>query len=126
MSARGAAGLFAGGGAPLNPVVEEFFWVIGVQVLQGWGLTETTSGATSNTERYHKFETGGKPLPGAEIRIAEDGEILVLSPGNMLGYFRNEAVTAEVLRDGWIYSGDIGELDDEGFLRITRAFFGAY
>jgi long-chain acyl-CoA synthetase len=110
---------FVSGGAPLSREVEEFFWSFGVKIFNGWGMTETSSGATSNTERYHKFETVGKPLPGVEIRIAEDGEILVLSPGNMLGYFRNEAATAEVLRDGWIYSGDIGELDDEGFLRIT-------
>jgi long-chain acyl-CoA synthetase len=90
-----------------------------VKIFNGWGMTETSSGATSNTERHHKFETVGKPLPGVEIRIAEDGEVLVLSPGNMLGYFRNEAATTEVLKEGWMYSGDIGELDEDGFLRIT-------
>ena len=110
---------FVSGGAPLSREVEEFFWSFGVKIFNGWGMTETSSGATSNTERHHKFETVGKPLPGVEIRIAEDGEVMVLSPGNMLGYFRNEAATAEVLKEGWIYSGDIGELDEDGFLRIT-------
>jgi long-chain acyl-CoA synthetase len=110
---------FVSGGAPLSREVEEFFWSFGVKIFNGWGMTETSSGATSNTERHHKFETVGKPLPGVEIRIAEDGEVLVHSPGNMLGYFRNEAATAEVLKEGWIYSGDIGELDEDGFLRIT-------
>jgi long-chain acyl-CoA synthetase len=107
------------GGAPLGREIEEFFWSFGVKIFNGWGMTETSSGATSNTEQHHKFETVGVPLPGVEIRIAGDGEILVQSPGNMAGYFRNEAATAEVLVDGWVHSGDIGELDSDGFLRIT-------
>jgi long-chain acyl-CoA synthetase len=110
---------FVSGGAPLGREVEEFFWSFGVKIFNGWGMTETSSGATSNTERRHRFETVGVALPGVELRIAEDGEILVQSPGNMAGYFRNEAATAEVLVDGWVHSGDIGELDPDGFLRIT-------
>jgi long-chain acyl-CoA synthetase len=110
---------FVSGGAPLGREVEEFFWSFGVPIYNGWGMTETSSGATSNNPRRHRFETVGTPLPGVRLRIAGDGEILVDSPGNMLGYFRNEAATAEVLEDGWIHTGDIGELDADGFLQIT-------
>ena len=110
---------FVSGGAPLSAEVESFFWAIGVKILNGWGMTETSSGATSNTERRHEFETVGPPLPGVEIRIADDGEILVRSPGNMVGYFNNQEATAETLDDGWVRTGDIGELDASGFLRIT-------
>jgi len=110
---------FVSGGAPLSSEVEGFFWALGVRILNGWGMTETASGATSNTEERHEFETVGPPLPGVEIRIAEDGEILVRSPGNMLGYYGNPEATAESLQDGWVLTGDIGELDAAGFLRIT-------
>jgi len=110
---------FVSGGAPLGRQVEEFFWSFGVPIYNGWGMTETSSGATSNNPRRHRFETVGTPLPGVRLQIAGDGEVLVQSPGNMLGYFRNEAATAEVLKDGWIHTGDIGELDADGFLRIT-------
>jgi long-chain acyl-CoA synthetase len=110
---------FVSGGAPLGREVEEFFWSFGVPIYNGWGMTETSSGAASNNPRRHRFETVGTALPGVRLRIAGDGEILVDSPGNMLGYFRNEAATAEVLEDGWIHTGDIGELDADGFLRIT-------
>jgi long-chain acyl-CoA synthetase len=110
---------FVSGGAPLSRDVEEFFWALGVRILNGWGMTETNSGATSNTERQHRYETVGLPLPGVEVKIAEDGEILVLSPGNMIGYHNRPEATAEVLVDGWLHSGDIGEIDSDGFLRIT-------
>lgn len=110
---------FVSGGAPLAAEVEGFFWAIGVKILNGWGMTETASGATSNTEQRHKFETVGPPLPGVELKIASDGEILVKSPGNMLGYFNNPEATAEMIEDGWVKTGDIGELDADGFLRIT-------
>jgi long-chain acyl-CoA synthetase len=107
------------GGAPLSTVVESFFWAIGVKILNGWGMTETASGATSNTEQRHEFETVGPPLPGVEIRIADDGEILVKGPGNMVGYYNNPEASAETLEDGWVRTGDIGEVDAGGFLRIT-------
>jgi long-chain acyl-CoA synthetase len=110
---------FISGGAGLAQEIEEFFWAIGVPILNGWGLTETSSGACSNTLHQHRFLTVGKPFPGVELRIADDGEILVKSPGNMLGYHNNPAATAEMLKDGWIYSGDIGEIDANGFLKIT-------
>jgi long-chain acyl-CoA synthetase len=110
---------FISGGAALSREVEEFFWSIGVPILNGWGMTETSSGVCSNTLHEHKFLTVGKPFPGVEIKIAEDGEILVKGPGNMLGYHKNPAATAEVLKDGWVYTGDIGEFDGDGFLKIT-------
>jgi long-chain acyl-CoA synthetase len=110
---------FVSGGAPLSREIEEFFWSIGVKILNGWGMTETSSGACSNTLSAHRFETVGRPLPGVQMRVAEDGELLVQGPGNMLGYFRDEAATAETLVDGWLRTGDIGEIDPDGFIRIT-------
>jgi long-chain acyl-CoA synthetase len=110
---------FISGGAALAKEIEAFFWAIGVPILNGWGMTETSSGAVSNTLHVHRFLTVGKPLPGVEVKIAGDGEVLVKGPGNMRGYHENPAATAEMLKDGWIYSGDIGELDADGFLKIT-------
>ena len=110
---------FISGGAGLAREIEEFFWSIGVPILNGWGMTETSSGVCSNTLLEHRFLTVGKPFPGVEIKIAGDGEILVKGPGNMLGYHKNPEATAEVLQDGWVHTGDIGELDGDGFLKIT-------
>jgi long-chain acyl-CoA synthetase len=110
---------FISGGAALSREIEEFFWAIGVPILNGWGMTEMSSGACSNTLTDHKFLTVGKPFPGVHLKIAEDGEILVQSPGNMLGYHKDPPATAETMRDGWIYTGDIGEIDPDGFLKIT-------
>ena len=111
--------MFISGGAALAPDVEEFFWAIGVPIYQGWGLTETCSGATSNTPSAHRFGSVGKPFRGVELKIADDGEILVKSPGNMLGYHNKPEATAEVFKDGWLYTGDIGVIDGDGFLAIT-------
>ena len=110
---------FISGGAALAREIEEFFWAIGVPILNGWGMTETSSGACSNTLTEHRFLTVGKPFPGIELKIEKDGEILVNSPGNMLGYHRNPVATAETLDHGWIRTGDIGEIDADGFLKIT-------
>ena len=110
---------FISGGAPLSEKVEEFFWALGVKILQGWGLTESSSGATSNTEELHKYRTVGVPLPGTEIRIAEDGEVLVKGPGVMSGYKNLPEVTAETIVDGWLRTGDMGFVDSDGFLTIT-------
>jgi long-chain acyl-CoA synthetase len=110
---------FISGGAPLNEKVEEFFWALGVKILQGWGLTEATSGVTSNTEQEHRYRSVGMPLPGSEIRIAQDGEIEVRGPGVMAGYLNRPAATAEAIVDGWLQTGDMGFIDKDGFLMIT-------
>ena len=110
---------FVSGGAGLAKEIEEFFWALGVPILNGWGLTETSAATCSNTLHDHRFLTVGKPLPGVELRIADDGEILVKGPGNMLGYHNQPEATAEALKDGWFYTGDIGEIDADGYLKIT-------
>jgi long-chain acyl-CoA synthetase len=110
---------FISGGAGLAREIEEFFWAIGVPILNGWGLTETSSGVCSNTLYEHRFLTVGKPFPGVELKIADDGEILVKGPSIMLGYHNKPEATAEVLKDGWFYTGDVGEIDSDGFLKIT-------
>jgi long-chain acyl-CoA synthetase len=115
----GGLRFFISGGAALAREIEEFFWAIGVPILNGWGMTETSSGACSNTLTEHRFLTVGKPFPGIELRIEKDGEILVNGPGNMLGYHKNPVATADTLDHGWIRTGDIGEIDADGFLKIT-------
>ena len=110
---------FISGGASLAKEIEGFFWAIGVPILNGYGMTELSSGCCSNTLSQHRFLTVGKPFPGVELKIADDGEILVKSPGAMLEYYKNPEATAEMLADGWIRTGDIGEIDEDGFLRIT-------
>ena len=110
---------FISGGAPLNEKVEEFFWSIGVKILQGWGLTEATSAVTSNTEELHRYRTVGVALPGMNVRIADDGEILVSGPCVMAGYKNQPAATAEVIEQGWLKTGDMGFIDADGFITIT-------
>jgi long-chain acyl-CoA synthetase len=110
---------FVSGGAGLAREIEEFFWALGVPILNGWGLTETSSGVCSNTLHEHKFLTVGRPFPGVELKIADDGEILVKGPSIMRGYHDKPEASAEVLVDGWFCSGDIGEIDADGFLKIT-------
>ncbi|MGI9643923.1 MAG: AMP-dependent synthetase/ligase, partial [Ilumatobacteraceae bacterium] len=108
------------GGAPLGERLGHFFHAAGVLVLEGYGLTETTAAATVNTPDEFKIGTVGKPIPGAGIRIADDGEILIAGGMVFDGYWNNDAASADVLdADGWLSTGDIGELDDDGFLRIT-------
>lgn len=108
------------GAAPIAPEILEFFYAAGVPVLEGWGMTETTALGTVATLENFKFGTVGRALPGVEIRIApEDGEILTRGPNVFHEYWRNPGATAEALVDGWLHTGDIGELDDEGYLRIT-------
>ncbi len=108
------------GGAALSERLCHFFRGIGVTVLEGYGLTETTAAATVNRPDRNKIGTVGLPLPGVGIKIADDGEILISGRNVFPGYWGNEAATKEVLaEDGWLSTGDIGELDEEGFLKIT-------
>jgi long-chain acyl-CoA synthetase len=106
------------GGAPLGERLGHFFRGIGIPVLEGYGLTES-SAATVNTEKRMRIGTVGPPLPGVTIRIAGDGEVLIKSPGVLRQYWCDEHATEESLVDGWFHTGDLGELDEDGFLRIT-------
>ncbi|MGZ4215893.1 MAG: AMP-dependent synthetase/ligase [Solirubrobacteraceae bacterium] len=119
-------GLFGGqvrqavsGAAPIAPEILEFFYAAGVPVLEGWGMTETTGVGTVGTLDHFKFGTVGRALPGVEIRIAEDGEILCKGPHVFREYWRNPEATEETMTDGWLRTGDLGELDDEGYVKIT-------
>ena len=108
------------GGAPLAKEIIEFFHTIDILILEGYGLTECTTGATINRPSRYRFGTVGPALPGVELRIADDGEVLIKSGTNFAGYFKDDAATQEVLPgDGWLRSGDVGHLDEEGFLTIT-------
>jgi long-chain acyl-CoA synthetase len=108
------------GAAPIAAEILEFFYACGVPVLEGWGMTETTAVGTVATLENFKFGTVGRAMPGVEVRIAdEDGEILLRGPNIFREYWRNPEATAETLVDGWLHTGDVGELDDEGYLSIT-------
>jgi long-chain acyl-CoA synthetase len=108
------------GGAPLGDRLGHFYRGIGVTVLEGYGLTETTAAVTVNRPDAVKIGTVGQPLPGTEVRVAEDGELLFRGGQVFAGYWRNDEATAAVLdRDGWFHTGDVGEIDEEGFVRIT-------
>lgn len=108
------------GGAPLGERLGHFYRGIGLKVLEGYGLTETTAALTVNMPDAAKIGTVGRPIPGTSVRVADDGELLFKGGQVMAGYWNNEAATGEVLeRDGWFHTGDVGEVDDEGFVRIT-------
>jgi long-chain acyl-CoA synthetase len=119
-------GLFGGrirlavsGAAPINPEILRFFDAAGVLVLEGWGMTETSTAATISTPEDFKVGTIGKPFPGCEVRIADDGEILVKGPNVFQGYHKNPEATNETIVDGWLHTGDLGEIDPQGFIKIT-------
>ena len=116
----GAVEAAISGGAPLGARLGHFYRGAGVNILEGYGLTETTAGATLNLSQAQKVGSVGKPLPSTTVRIAEDGEILMKGPIIMRGYWQNDAANAEVFtEDGFFRSGDLGALDEDGFLTIT-------
>ncbi len=110
---------FVSGGAALNPDIGIFFTALGLRILQGYGQTEAAPVISVNLPGKVKMETVGPPMTGVQVRIAEDGEILVRGPMVMKGYWRDEAATKAVLKNGWLHTGDIGEIDAEGFVKIT-------
>jgi long-chain acyl-CoA synthetase len=108
------------GGAPLGERLGHFFRGVGLTVLEGYGLTETSGAVTANTPEMTKIGTVGRPLPGVTVRVADDGELLVQGGQVFSGYWHNDEATAEVLdAGGWCHTGDLGEIDDEGFVRVT-------
>ena len=107
------------GAAPIAPEILEFFWGCGIPVMEGYGMTETSTAATTSTPEAHKFGTVGKPLPGVEIKIADDGEILIKGPNIFRGYYKNADASFGAVEDGWLHTGDLGSIDDEGYVSIT-------
>ena len=110
---------FISGGAALSKELGEFFEAVGIKIVEGYGLTESSPVITANRFDDYKFGTVGKPLPGVEVKIASDGEILARGPNIMKGYYKKKKETEETVIDGWLHTGDIGIFDSEGYLMIT-------
>jgi long-chain acyl-CoA synthetase len=107
------------GAAPIAKEILEFFWACGVPVLEGYGMTETATAATTSTVENHRFGTVGRALPGVELKIAEDGEILVKGPNIFAGYHNRADASFGAVENGWLHTGDLGSIDDDGYLSIT-------
>jgi long-chain acyl-CoA synthetase len=107
------------GAAPIAQEILEFFYACGVPVMEGYGMTETSTVASSNRLDAFRFGSVGKPLAGVEAKVAEDGELLLRGDNIFHGYFKNESATSEALADGWLHTGDLGSIDEDGFIYIT-------
>jgi long-chain acyl-CoA synthetase len=107
------------GAAPIAKEILEFFYAAGAPVFEGYGMTETATAATTSTPEDHKFGTVGRALPGCEIRIADDGEVLLKGPNIFRGYYKMEDKSFGAIEDGWLHTGDLGSVDEEGYLSIT-------
>jgi long-chain acyl-CoA synthetase len=107
------------GAAPIAREILEFFYACGVPVMEGYGMTETSTVATVNTPEEHRFGSVGKPLPGVEVKIADDGEVLIKGPNIFQEYYKNPDATAEAKEAEWLHTGDLGRLDEDGYLYIT-------
>ena len=110
---------FVSGGAPLDKTINEFLWIVGLPVFEGYGLTETSPIVCVNTYEKLKFGSVGTVIKQTEVCLAEDGELLVKGPQVMQGYYKSPESTAEAIKNGWLYTGDIAHLDGEGFIRIV-------
>jgi len=107
------------GAAPIAREILEFFWACGVPVLEGYGMTETATAATVSTVEHHRFGTVGRPLPGVELKIAQDGEILIKGPNIFQGYHNRAEESFGAVEEGWLHTGDLGSIDADGYLSIT-------
>jgi long-chain acyl-CoA synthetase len=107
------------GAAPIAKEILEFFYACNLPVFEGYGMTETATAATTSTREEHKFGTVGKPLPGVQVRIADDGEVLIKGANIFKGYHNNADASFGAIEDGWLHTGDLGSLDEEGYLSIT-------
>src|SRR4051794_13658016 len=107
------------GAAPIAPEILEFFYACGVPVMEGYGMTETSTSATVNTPEAYRFGSVGKPMAGVEAKIAEDGELLLRGPNIFTSYYKNDEATQSTLIDGWLHTGDLGRIDEDGFVYIT-------
>ena len=123
---KNVRGLFGGkirqcvtGAAPIASEILEFFYACGVPVMEGYGMTETSTIATANTPEDHRFGSVGKFIPGVEGKVAEDGELLLRGPNIFKGYYKNEEATNETIVDGWLHTGDLGKIDEDGFVYIV-------
>jgi long-chain acyl-CoA synthetase len=123
---KNVRGIFGGrvrqavsGAAPIAKEILEFFYGCGVPVLEGYGMTETATVATYSTIEHHRFGSVGRVLPGVEARIAEDGELLIKGDNIFQGYYRNDDASFGAIIDGWLHTGDLGSIDDDGYVYIT-------